>query len=80
MWPGGAYYFVDLASVEVVNPQVDQACCLPDNACVILTPAECELMGGTPLGVGAMCGSEDPCDPTPAIPASWGKVKATYRD
>ena len=84
VWPGGAYYYVDDVSVEWVNSQVDQACCLPNGSCVILTPNECTAQGGVPLGVGVPCGGgsgagDDPCGPTPAAPASWGRVKGIYR-
>jgi OOP family OmpA-OmpF porin len=81
VWPGGAYYYIDDVSVEVVNTQVDQACCLPSGACVILTPDECTAQGGVPLGVGVSCssGGDDPCGPTPARKASWGTVKRIYR-
>ena len=77
-WPGGTYYYVDDVSVEVVPPAVDQACCLPDATCTLLTPAECQLLGGTPMGVGTSC-DPNPCDPTPAKKSSWGGLKAIYR-
>src|SRR5687767_706225 len=83
VWPGGAYYYIDDVSVELVPQQVDQACCLPNGGCVLLTPNECTAQGGTPLGVGVACGSgsggDDPCGPTPATRASWGSVKGIYR-
>jgi hypothetical protein len=81
VWPGGSYYYVDDVSVEVVPAQVDQACCLPDGQCVLLTPGECQALGGTPLGVGVACnpGPDDPCGPTPAHRTTWGAVKSTYR-
>ncbi len=80
VWPGYSYYYVDAASVEVVNNNVDQACCLPNGQCALLTPAECQLLGGTPAGVGTTCGTgpDDPCGVTPAERASWGHVKSTY--
>jgi len=80
VWPGGAYYFVDGASVELFNPQVDQACCLPDGQCTILTPGECDALGGTSLGVGTTCGAEDPCGPVAVAPATWSRLKAIYRN
>jgi OOP family OmpA-OmpF porin len=82
VWPGGAYYYIDDVSVELVNTNVDQACCLPDGQCVTLLPGECQALGGTPLGAGVACGSgggDDPCGPTPARPNSWGRVKGIYR-
>lgn len=84
-WPGGAYYYIDDVSVQLVNNNVDQACCLPNGGCVLLTPNECQAQGGTPLGVGVGCsgggsgGPDNPCGPTPALPTSWGAVKGTYR-
>jgi len=81
VWPGGSYYYIDAVSVEHVNNNVDQACCLPDGLCTILTPAECQLLGGTPAGVGTNCGSgtETPCGVTPATTKSWGALKSIYR-
>lgn len=79
VWPGYSYYYVDAVSVEYVNNNVDQACCLPDGQCTLLTPGECQALGGTPAGVGTTCGSENPCGPTPATHSSWGKVKGIYR-
>jgi hypothetical protein len=73
-----AYYYLDDIGVEAQPAQVDQACCLPDGQCVLLTPNECTSFGGVPLGVGVDC-SQSPCDPTPAANTSWGAVKSTYR-
>jgi hypothetical protein len=80
VWPGGSYYYIDAVNVEVVNNNVDQACCLPDGQCTLLTPAECQLLGGTPAGVGTNCGSggDDPCGVTPSTRETWGKVKSMY--
>jgi OmpA-OmpF porin, OOP family len=74
----GINYYVDDILVELVNPNVDQACCLPDGSCQTTTPGECQLLGGTPLGAGTSCG-DDPCSPTSARKTSWGAVKGTYR-
>jgi hypothetical protein len=81
VWPGGSYYYIDDVAVELVPAQVDQACCLPDGGCVLLSPAECAAQGGTSLGAGVACspGPDDPCGPTPATRASWGSVKGIYR-
>ena len=79
VWPGGAYYFVDGVSVELVNPQVDQACCLGDGSCVLLTPGECDALNGIPGGAGTSCdGGDAPCGPTPAAPSTWGVIKSRY--
>jgi hypothetical protein len=76
-WPGGAYYFLDDVTVDLVAP-VDQACCAPDGTCSIQLPAECTASGGTPLGPGSSC-TPDPCEPTPARARSWGAIKTIYR-
>jgi hypothetical protein len=77
-WPGGTYYYVDDVTVEIAPAEQDQACCLPDGSCTILTPGECQLAGGTPAGAGTTCTS-DPCGPTPSKRRSWGAVKTIYR-
>lgn len=74
----GINYYVDDVLVEVVNPNVDQACCLTDGSCTVATPGECKALGGTPLGPGTSC-SSSPCGPTAARKATWGSVKGTYR-
>jgi hypothetical protein len=76
-WAGGCNYFVDDVSVEVVA-QVDQACCLPDGTCSLITQGECQAAGGTPLGVGTNC-SPDPCGATGTRRTTWGGVKIIYR-
>jgi hypothetical protein len=76
-WPGGSYYFIDDVSVEVVLPTL-QACCTADGQCSMQFPGECTLVGGTPAGPGTTC-TPDPCGPTPARRASWGRLKASYR-
>lgn len=76
-WPGGSYYFVDDVSVEV-EAQVDQACCLPNGSCTLITQGECQAAGGTPLGVGTNCDS-NPCGATAARPSTWGGMKMLYR-
>lgn len=76
-YPGINYYIDDIL-VELVNPNADQACCLPDGTCQTTTPGECQLLGGTPLGAGTSC-SASPCGPTPAKKTSWGSVKGSYR-
>lgn len=76
-WPGGTYYFIDDVSVEVVA-QVDQACCLPDGSCTVMTQGECTLAGGTPLGVGTNCDT-NPCGATAARGGTWGRLKTLYR-
>jgi hypothetical protein len=79
---GGGYpginYYIDDILVEFVNPNADQACCLPDGSCQTTTPAECQLLGGTPLGAGTSCATS-PCGPTASQRTSWGKLKGTYR-
>jgi len=74
----GINYYVDDVLVEVANPGVDQACCLPDGSCTLTTPGECQALGGTPLGAGTTCAGS-PCGPVPVRRTSWGSVKGTYR-
>lgn len=76
-WPGGAYYYIDDVSVELVLP-TEQACCLPDGSCSTQFPGECALLGGTPGGTGTTC-TPSPCGPTKARSSTWGEVKAIYR-
>jgi hypothetical protein len=76
-WAGGTNYFVDDISVEVVA-QVDQACCLPDGTCNLMTQGECQLAGGSPLGVGTTC-DPNPCGATATRGGTWGRLKTLYR-
>jgi hypothetical protein len=76
-WPGGSNYFIDDVSVEFV-PQVDQACCLANGTCTLTTPGECQLAGGTPLGVGTTC-DPNPCGATAVRRGTWGSLKTVYR-
>ena len=48
------------------------ACCLPSGLCGLATSAQCEAVGGTPLGPGSVCrgdldqnGIDDACEPCP---------------
>ena len=79
---GGGYpginYYIDDVLVELVNTNVDQACCFADGTCQTLLPGECQALGGTPMGVGVSCPTS-PCNPTPAKKTSWGAVKNHYR-
>lgn len=77
-WDGGTYYYIDDVSVEIVLPAGDQACCLPDATCTLLTPGECQAFGGTPMGNATTC-DPSPCEPTPAKKSSWGALRAIYR-
>lgn len=74
-WPG-ANYHIDDVSVEAQPAAVDQACCL-GGSCTLLTPAECQTLGGTPYAATSC--DPDPCSPVPARPASWGALKTIYR-
>lgn len=76
-WPGGSNYFIDDVSVEPVV-QVDQACCMSNGTCSLLTPGECQLAGGTPGGAGTGC-DPNPCGATAARRSTWGAVKTVYR-
>ena len=77
LWPGGAYYYIDDVSVEVLLPTV-QACCMSDNSCSMQFPGECTLLGGSPAGPGTTC-TPNPCEPTKTQPTTWGAVKTIYR-
>ena len=77
LWPGGAYYYIDDVSVELVLP-TEQACCMSDNSCSVQFPGECTLLGGTPAGPGTTC-TPDPCGPTKTHSRTWGAVKTMYR-
>ncbi|NOT35640.1 MAG: hypothetical protein HOP12_15960 [Candidatus Eisenbacteria bacterium] len=76
-WPG-AYYYIDDVTVELMPAAVDQACCLPDATCTLLTPGECTLSGGTPMGAETGC-NPNPCSPVPTRKSSWGALKSIYR-
>jgi hypothetical protein len=71
----GINYYIDDVSVEAVNANVDQACCLPDGTCTLTTPGECQALGGTPMGAGTTC----PCPPVAAKKSTWGQIKGSYR-
>lgn len=59
------------------------ACCLAGGYCELITPTDCELLGGEYIG------HEVPCDPDPCgttgVPGSstetvtWGRIKSRYR-
>ena len=77
LWPGGAYYYIDDVSVEVLLP-AEEACCMSDNSCSMQFPGECTLLGGSPAGSGTTC-TPNPCEPTKTQPTTWGAVKTIYR-
>ena len=77
VWPGGAYYYIDDVSVELLQPTL-QACCSADGQCSMQFPGECTLVGGTPAGPGTVCDNL-PCSSTPTRHSSWGGLKAIYR-
>ena len=47
MSDSGSAYFFDLSC--------EGACCLSDGMCLLLTPEDCAMMDGTPLGNGTIC-------------------------
>jgi len=56
------------------------ACCLrnvSEGACVVVTPAECDLQGGVFLGLGHACNAGECAVPT--TKTTWGQVKSIYR-
>jgi len=50
------------------------ACCFSDGQCQILDRDACADAGGTPVE-GVMTCDPNPCEPTPVIETSWGKIK-----
>lgn len=54
------------------------ACCLPGGACEVLVQSGCTQAGGRFVGAGADC-DPNPCSPTPAQPATWGRIKSEFR-
>ncbi len=76
-WPGGAYYYIDDVSVELVQPTL-QACCTADGQCSMQYPGECLYLGGSPGGAGTTCDGS-PCGVVPTAQSSWGRVKTIYR-
>jgi hypothetical protein len=61
-------------------PPTTGACCLraAPGACVMVTPAECDLQNGVFMGLGVLCAQVD-CAAVPATRTTWGKVKTIYR-
>jgi hypothetical protein len=60
-------------------PPSTGACCMgPGDDCFQLSQAQCLAEGGRYHGDGTLC-SPNPCEPTPAPNASWGRVKNIYR-
>lgn len=76
-WPGGSYYYIDDASVELALPS-EQACCMSDGSCSMQFPGECTLLGGSPAGPGTTCAG-GACGPTGARRGTWGSLKSIYR-
>jgi hypothetical protein len=72
------------SSSSAVNPLcaplIPGACCLraAPGACVVVTPAECELQNGIFLGPGTIC-DFGICLEVPANKTSWGQIKTIYR-
>jgi len=64
----------------VPPPPTTGACCLrtTPGACVVVTPAECNLQNGVFLGLGVPCVGID-CQVVPATKTSWGQLKTIYR-
>ena len=59
-------------------PPAVGACCIEGDDCFLLGRDQCLQQGGVYQGDGTVC-SPNPCKPTPALPRSWGGIKATYR-
>ena len=58
-------------------PEPVGACCVADT-CRLLPASGCGGAGGTYEGDGTSC-FPDPCDGTPTVPTSWGRIKASFR-
>ena len=57
------------------------ACCLPPlptGGCIIVSAAQCGILGGTYIGNGTLC-TPDPCPATPTNGTTWGQIKTIYR-
>ncbi len=54
---------LDLAFVINGEPAqvIFEACCMPDESCLMLDPLECVGLGGTPQGLGKVCSSIEAC-------------------
>jgi len=53
---------MDLAFVITgFAPEADEACCLPDGSCSMLTPTECANLGGIAMGPGTTCSAPEAC-------------------
>jgi hypothetical protein len=59
-------------------PPAVGACCIEGDDCFLLGRDQCLQQGGIYQGDGTVC-SPNPCEPTPVLPRSWGRVKAGYR-
>ena len=54
------------------------ACCFPAGVCLQGTQLDCQMAGGSYVGDGAAC-IPNPCAPVAVDTATWGRVKANYR-
>jgi hypothetical protein len=41
--------------------ETEEACCLPDDTCIVTDPTCCELLDGTPQGPGTLCTEVQAC-------------------
>jgi hypothetical protein len=61
------------------NPMPPAVCCVGEE-CFFVPEPECDAMGGIVHPEYEDCGDPNPCEvPVPALPSSWGGLKALYR-
>jgi hypothetical protein len=61
------------------NPCVPAACCFDDGSCQMLDEEDCLAEDGDPQGAGTVC-EPNPCTPVRAKQATWGMIKAVFRE
>ncbi len=59
VWKGAGTNCDDLDGDNIADicepPPLPEACCLPNGTCLMIPPADCLAMGGTPKGLGSRC-------------------------
>ena len=61
-----------------VSGELVGACCFGTGECIETLMIDCEELGGIWLGENTIC-DPNPCDPTPTLTTSWGRLKTSYR-
>ncbi len=70
---------VNCPGVEVCWGWQEFVCCVGTECVLVHGQEECTALGGIFHAEWDSCGPPNPCDVTPAIRSSWGRVKALYR-